>query len=167
MCFIVQPFFNSVERKVVISFFIEFLSLYSSNIKLYQIININRYVDDTFVIWPHGLNKLNEFLNYINNIHSNIKFTVEIEKDNELPFLDVLVYKKNDGTLGHKIYRKPTHTNRYLHAQSNHAPSQKNSLINTLIVRANRVCDKNSIKNEITTLRSSLLINGLHNKTYK
>ena len=62
--------------------------------------------------------------------------------------------------MGHKIYRKPTHTNRYLHAQSNHAPSQKNSLISTLIVRANRVCDKNSIKNEITTLRSTLLKNG-------
>jgi hypothetical protein len=28
-----------------------------------------RYVDDTFVIWPHGENKLQEFLLFLNGIH--------------------------------------------------------------------------------------------------
>ena len=31
-----------------------------------------RYVDDTFVIWPHGKQKLEEFLNHLNGIHKNI-----------------------------------------------------------------------------------------------
>src|SRR5699024_2324993 len=50
-----------------------------------------RYVDDTFVVWPHGRDLLNVFLQHINSIHPNIKFTMEVEKDNKLSFLDVLV----------------------------------------------------------------------------
>ena len=37
-----------------------------------------RYVDDTFVIWPHGKEKLTEFLNNPSGIHNNIQFTMEI-----------------------------------------------------------------------------------------
>ncbi|XP_071450829.1 uncharacterized protein [Hetaerina americana] len=84
-----------------------------------------RYVDDTFVIWPHGEEKLEEFHRELNNINSAIKFTKELEKDGRLPFLDVLVRRKLDGTLGHSVYRKPTHTDRYLHATSHHHPQQK------------------------------------------
>ena len=39
-----------------------------------------------------------------------------------LSFLDVLVFKKADGTLGHQVYRKPIYTDRYLHAESHHHP---------------------------------------------
>jgi retron-type reverse transcriptase len=38
-----------------------------------------RYVDDTSVIWPHGQDKLLEFLDHLNGLHENIKFTMEIE----------------------------------------------------------------------------------------
>ena len=31
-----------------------------------------RYVEDTFVIWPHGKEKLTDFLNHLNGIHNNI-----------------------------------------------------------------------------------------------
>jgi hypothetical protein len=68
-----------------------------------------RYVDDTFVIWPHGQDKLIEFLDYLNGLHHNIKFTMEIE-EGHLLFLDIDVYRKTNGSLGHKVYRKPTHT---------------------------------------------------------
>jgi retron-type reverse transcriptase len=39
-----------------------------------------RYVDDTFVVWPHGEEELHEFLDHLNSIHHNIKFTMEVEK---------------------------------------------------------------------------------------
>ncbi|KAK5650471.1 hypothetical protein RI129_001500 [Pyrocoelia pectoralis] len=58
-----------------------------------------RYVDDTFVIWPHGSHTLDDFLQHLNNIHSNIKFTMETENNNELPFLDTLIKKHVDGKL--------------------------------------------------------------------
>ncbi|GJQ69313.1 hypothetical protein Trydic_g6446 [Trypoxylus dichotomus] len=35
-----------------------------------------------------------------NNIHPRIKYTMNIENRNQLLFLDVLVIKKQDGTLG-------------------------------------------------------------------
>ncbi|XP_072384341.1 uncharacterized protein [Diabrotica undecimpunctata] len=62
-----------------------------------------RYVDDTFIIWTHGEEKLNTFLNHINTIHPKIQFTMELEKDQQLPFLDVLIIKKTDGTLGYTV----------------------------------------------------------------
>ncbi|XP_021934007.1 uncharacterized protein LOC110836758 isoform X2 [Zootermopsis nevadensis] len=76
------------------------------------------YVDDTFVIWPHGPGKLAEFLNHLNSIHKSIQFTMETEKDGHLPFLDIDIHRKPDGSLGHKVYRKPTHTDLYLNSNS-------------------------------------------------
>jgi hypothetical protein len=46
-----------------------------------------RFVDDTFVVWPHGHSSLISFLNHLNNISPHIQFTMEIQKDNSLPFL--------------------------------------------------------------------------------
>jgi hypothetical protein len=37
-----------------------------------------RYVDDAFVVWPHGRESLDQFLNHLNSLHSSIKFTMEI-----------------------------------------------------------------------------------------
>ena len=68
-------------------------------------------VHDTFVIWPHGLDKLQEFLQHINGLHKKIHFTMDIERDGHLPFLDIDMYRKNDGSLGNTVYRKSTHTN--------------------------------------------------------
>jgi len=67
-----------------------------------------RYIDNTFVIWRHGTAELRKFLIFLNNQHPNIHFTIDIEDNGKLPFLDVLVSKK-DGTLGHQVYRKLTH----------------------------------------------------------
>jgi hypothetical protein len=46
------------------------------------------YMDDTFVIWPHGPDKLGDFLNHLNSIYQRIQFTMEIESEH-LPFLDI------------------------------------------------------------------------------
>jgi hypothetical protein len=35
-----------------------------------------RYVDDNFVIWPHGPEKLEGFLDHLNGLHRNIQFTM-------------------------------------------------------------------------------------------
>ncbi|XP_020295119.1 uncharacterized protein LOC109860447 [Pseudomyrmex gracilis] len=119
-----------------------------------------RYVDDTFVIWQHGETELYTFLDFLNKQHPNITFTLETEQHGKLPFLDVLITRKPDGSLGHQIYRKPTHTNRYLHAASHHHPAQKQAVINSLIYRAFTICDKDSIQNELKELKNTLQHNG-------
>ncbi|XP_046400884.1 uncharacterized protein LOC124167130 [Ischnura elegans] len=119
-----------------------------------------RYVDDTFVIWPHGEEELKRFLNHLNSQHHAIQFTMELEKEHQLSFLDVLVKRKGNGRLGHSVYRKPTHTDRYLNAASHHHPSQKSSLVATLVNRAYKICDSDSIASEKKHLTSALLRNG-------
>ena len=47
-----------------------------------------------------------DFLNHLNGIHNNIQFTMEIEEEGHLPFLDIDIYTKTDGSLGHKVCRK-------------------------------------------------------------
>ena len=50
----------------------------------------NRYLDDTFVIFRNE-QQCNSFLEYINNAHPNITFTVERQHDTKLSFLDKTV----------------------------------------------------------------------------
>jgi hypothetical protein len=69
-----------------------------------------RYIENTFMVWPHGVEELQNFLLHPNNLHPNIKFMMEIEKDNKLAFLDVLVRKKLGGSLGHNRTRGKQHT---------------------------------------------------------
>ena len=119
-----------------------------------------RYVDDTFVVWQHGKESLQMFLDHLNSIHPNIKFTMEIENNSSLPFLDVLVNKKKNGSLGHQVYRKPTHTDRYLNALSNHHPAQKITVIKTLVERARTITEPNLLEEEFSHLRKTLQENG-------
>jgi hypothetical protein len=111
-----------------------------------------RYVDDTNVKWPHGKEELDKFFEHLNGISENIKFTMELEDNNSIPFLDVLMTRKQDGTLGHKVFRKKTHTDNYLHAESHHHPSQKMGVLNTMAIRAARISDKEHLKEEIDHL---------------
>ena len=85
---------------------------------------------------------------------------MEIEEGNRLPFLDVLVIKKADGTLGHTVYRKKTHTDRYLNANSNHHPSQKNTVLRTLVNRARSIAEPGLVESELNHLKTVLTANG-------
>ena len=68
-----------------------------------------RYVDDTFVIQQESHKE--EFFQHINQVDTSIKFTMEEAGPNGcIPFLDLLITPKADGTLTTKVYRKPTHT---------------------------------------------------------
>ena len=117
-----------------------------------------RYVDDTFVIWTHGQEKLTEFLNHLNRLHNKIQFTME--KEGHLAFLDLDIYRKMDGSLGHKIYWKPTHTNLYLHQNSHHHPANKHSVIASLVHRAKALCDEDSLAQETKFLTTVFKDNG-------
>jgi hypothetical protein len=74
-----------------------------------------RCFDDVYSNWPHGENKLGDVTNHLNNQSKSIKFNVEKEENMCLPLLDVLTKKKQDVTLVHQVYKKGSHTNRYLH----------------------------------------------------
>lgn len=90
----------------------------------------------------------------LNTIHKNIlELTVELEKDGCLPFLDIMIFKKPDGTLGQGVYRKPTHTNLYLKNFSHHHPAQKRSALHTLVDSAWKIADRDHIEDELRLLK--------------
>ena len=53
-----------------------------------------RFIDDIFAIWTHGIDKLKQFVQYINNFHPTIKFEIEYS-DNRVNFLNTSVYINN------------------------------------------------------------------------
>ena len=88
-----------------------------------------RFVDDVYSIFKRT--HLENFFHHINNLHQNIKFTMEEESNGELAFLDTLL-KRNNGEISVLVYRKPTHTDQYLHYSSHHQTSCKESIVSSL-----------------------------------
>jgi hypothetical protein len=78
---------------------------------------------------------------------------MEVEENRSLPFLDVLVSRRPDGSLGHTVHRKPTHTELYLHEKSEHHPAQKKAVLTTPVQRARTICDADSLGAEINHLK--------------
>ena len=121
-----------------------------------------RYVDDTNVIWNHGNGELDKFIQHLNKQLDVIQFTLEMEENGRISFLDIKLTKRLDETLSHQVYRKLTHTEQYLHADSYHHPSQKLGVIKTLATRALRISDKEHLDQE-----REHLIQGFKNNGYK
>ncbi|XP_030750808.1 uncharacterized protein LOC115878439 [Sitophilus oryzae] len=92
---------------------------------------------------------------------------MEVEKATQLALLDVLVNRRQDLSLGHKVYRKNTHTDRYLHNNSNHNPDQKRGVIKTLVDRARRICEPLHITEELQYLDRALQANGYREQTIR
>jgi len=119
-----------------------------------------RYVDDTFILWPHNRSELDTFLNHLNSVRPSIQ--LEIEDDRKLPFMDVQVTRDTEsGTFQTAIYRKPTHTDRYLHFESYHSAHVKTGVIRTLLQHSRRICSSESaIVNETRHIRKVFGNNG-------
>ena len=100
-----------------------------------------RYIDDIFMIWEHGEEKLKEFLSFLNNCHPSIKFTYEYSYE-KINFLDVTVLKHNNKLLT-DLYVKPTDTHQYLEASSCHVYHVKKSVPYSQALRLNRICSEN------------------------
>ena len=91
-----------------------------------------RYVDDSFVIIKKDA--VSSFHDTLNSIDPKIAFTIEEENNGLISFLDTLVSRKN--VLVIDVYRKPTHTDRYLDFSSHHEMKHKVSAASTLLFRA-------------------------------
>ncbi|CAF3570708.1 unnamed protein product [Rotaria socialis] len=121
-----------------------------------------RYVDDIFCLFDISEIKVLEFHSKINKWHKNLKFTIAMEPDNTIPFLDVLVTIDDvHNQLTTSLYRKPTHTGLYLLWDSSQSRRYKIGLIKTLVIRIYRICStKEIIQKEINQLKETLENNG-------
>ena len=106
-----------------------------------------RYVDDTCTIIKEE--NRNIFLQHLNSIHPNIKFTCEeMKEDGSMPFLDILIIPTEHGSLKTSVFRKHTHTDLYLQWDSHHNIPSKYSVADTLYHRANTICSDPTVLHE-------------------
>ena len=97
-----------------------------------------RYIDDIFLIWTHGDEKLKLFLENLNNYHPNLEFTHNSSK-HSVPFLDLEVTLSNSKIVT-DLYIKTTDRHQYLHYESSHPNHTKRSIIYSQCLRISRIC---------------------------
>ena len=108
-------------------------------------------IDDIFLLWTQGEEKLNDFITYLNNLHPTIKFTSSFSY-NEIPFLDLKVMLLN-GRFESDLYVKPTDKHQYCH------PSHtKQSFPFSMALRLRRICSTDEFFNTLSDALTSHLI---------
>jgi hypothetical protein len=124
-----------------------------------------RKADDTFLEWTGTLHDLNDFHTFLNSLHPTIKWTMELEKDNQIPFLDVLIIKSPPELLT-TVYRKCSASNRYIHFTSSQVWSEKTAALKTLRRRAEDYCSTpHLLQEELQLLTQIFLQNGFPAQT--
>jgi hypothetical protein len=122
-----------------------------------------RYVDDVLVLFRHSEEDLRTFFEFINSLRNSIKFTLETEEGGSLPYLDLWVMK-TEGRLRFSVYRKDTHSGRYLNRTSCHPRSVFRGLVNCLKERASLVCSRGELPGELSRLHRDLRGSGFTSK---
>jgi hypothetical protein len=102
-----------------------------------------RYIDDILCALLKRL--IEVLLHALNSWHKDIQFTVEKQVDNMIPYLDTQISKLDGGKLGFTVYRKPTHTGRYLEYFSANPTAHKKSVVSSLFHRAATLCDNQAL----------------------
>ena len=98
------------------------------------------YVDDTCCAL--AMSDIDGFHQHINSIEPHIQFTVEIETDGQLPFLDLLFGREEDSSIATSVYRKPTHiqirfsSHTQIDFSSHHPQAHKAAVVCILVFKA-------------------------------
>ena len=95
-------------------------------------------MDDTFVILKQS--QTETFCEFLNSQCSFIKFTMELENSNGvLCFLDCKITRSSNGVLNESVFKKPTHSDRYLDFHSAHPLHVKSNVVENLCTRIERI----------------------------
>jgi hypothetical protein len=148
---------------VIVELFIEDFAEEALNGADYRHLCWFQYVDDTSVVWPHGSEKLYELLNHLNSTKRNIQFSVVTESNGHLPFLAIDIRRRLGGSLGHTVYRKPSHTHPHTHT---HTHTQTSIWMpNRTTIRDTNLCDQQNFLRELNFVRSTFKQNGCNDRS--
>ena len=115
----------------------------------------------------------------LNRVRPSIQFTYELSRTESLvddssdlpanvtqmiPFLELNVMRRENGSFTFSIYRKPCHAGNYLHAYSYQPLTQKSTVIRSMYLRAYRFCDTQFLTDEEDHIKQSFLKLGYTNK---
>ena len=116
---------------------------------------MKRFLDDILTVFTGSVKELHKFLEDINKIHPNIKFTMthttppemygqcSCEALDAVPFLDTKCSIK-EGFIKTDLYKKPTDKNQYLLTDSCHPAQVTENIPYSLCLRIVRICSKQS-----------------------
>ena len=124
-----------------------------------------RYIDDIFIIWTEGLDNIKIFIDYLNNIHSTIKFTT-LHSSTNIPFLDVSVSLTNDGSISTDLYTKPTDKHQHLLYSSCHPLHTKKAIPFSLALRLRRICSTDATFHTRTAQLTTYLLKQGYNRNF-
>ena len=96
-----------------------------------------RYMDD--IITEHPSDTIPEKYDEINKLHPVLKFTMEREKDGNIPVLDMRLINEN-GHLSSTWYHKPTDTGLIMNFHSLAPKRYKRSVVSGFVYRIFRAC---------------------------
>lgn len=96
-----------------------------------------RYMDD--IIREIERAKIQEKLSEINQLHPKLKFTIEIEENGKLAFLDIEI-KREGRTLSSTWYVKPTDTGLIMNFHALAPKRYKRSVVQSFVHRIHRCC---------------------------
>ena len=98
-----------------------------------------RYMDD--ILKEEKKEKIDQKLGEINSLHANLKFTLEREKDGELPVLDMkILHDHTTGQLESTWYSKPTDTGLIMNYHALAPKRYKRSVVTGFVHRIYRAC---------------------------
>ena len=118
----------------------------------------------TFLFCSKKPEHVKQFVDYMTSKRKSINFSFETEKDEQMPFLDVIVFHEN-GTFVNNVYRKETFTGIYTNFSSFIPFEHKFGLVYMLLHRCFcSVTDMSKFHFEIGKLKGILLSIGYSNK---
>lgn len=122
-----------------------------------QLSFVRKYVDDLILAIPNGMER--SILDIFNSYNDRLQFTIEIEVNGRIPFLDMLLIRNiEDGSISTQWYKKPIASGRILNYYSSHNYNQK---INTASGFIHRVVSLTSHVTEDTfAVASRSLLNN-------
>ena len=143
---------KKIDRKII-SIFEKYATEEHISLKLFK-----RFLDDLFFIFKGSSKALHKILDEINEIHPNIKLTMNhtsIDEDEScdcpiketIPFLDVSMSIKN-GKIETDLYRKPTDRNQYLLPSSCHPNDCIRNIPFSLALRIVKICSNVENRNK-------------------
>ena len=93
------------------------------------------------------------FHQHLNSVNSHIQFTIEMPAVNQngsqtIAFLDTQLLGNISGNIDVKVFRKNTHTDKYLPFESHSHKNDKKAVIKTLLDRAKTIPSTSTLQTE-------------------
>ena len=147
------------------SIFSEIYLQYMENTMIYDVLQKSkvegyfRYVDDILIVYNENLTDTNEIHNRFNSISPDLNFTLELEQDDALNFLD-LTTKKTETKMIYDRYRKPTTSDNIIPNDSCHPSEQKLAAIWYFLNRINTYDLGHAEKQKETEILKQIVYNN-------